>query len=323
MFRKLYAKLHDGIQVDLDPIARKLYSAEVISLEIRNKATQVSLVLENRASTLLNAIEERIRISRSVFWEFLKILEVYRKNLATELREEFEKFKNKPEQSDGVSEDPDLSMPARLGESDGNEVLRRIVSCTDAVADVRECAHVYASEVQGDYYRKYAKLKQEYAKTSGYYKQELEHRDQKCKEFEQELELTRKELEQCKSDHKKETEHLKGQINRFTLPVTSKTRLEPGDLGVLKVHLRDVAPCWVEIADQLGMQSEVDMIRRSPDNTKPYDFLRNLLFIWLNRDPIPSLEKLCQALRADPAIVGGSRIARELEEEFQSRTGYT
>jgi len=268
VFQKLCAKLHDGIQMDLNPIAMKLYSAGVISLEIRNKATQVSLDLENRASTLLKAIEERIRISRNVFWEFLEILEFYRENLATEFREEFEKFKNKPEQCDGVSEDPDLpvpteparerkeasssyvlsitasngtaltgqcipqpdtslnrdlmeqgplletgtmsptlfvgsnslkSWPALLGESDGNEESSRIKIFTDSAA-----AAVDASEVQGEYYRKYTKLKQEYAKTSKYYKQQLERRDQKCKEFEKELELTRKELEQCKSDHEKE-----------------------------------------------------------------------------------------------------------------------
>ena len=293
VFRKLYAKLKDGIQSDLDAFAVDLYSQELITKETRDSATNHEVSSGRRAITLFNAIEEKIMISGSVFWKFLEILEVYRKNLATELREEFEKFKNKPEQCDGVSEDPDLSVPidpvqerkeasssyvpsitvsngtaltgqcipqpataltgqcipqpyisshrdlkeqvplresgkssalfidsvgvkswsAQLGESDGNEESR-IVSYTDAVTDtvaahaaVRERVHVVnASEVQGNYHRSHTKMKQEYAKTGEYYKQQLERRDQECNELERELELTRKELEQCKTVHKKETE---------------------------------------------------------------------------------------------------------------------
>jgi len=111
------------------------------------------------------------------------------------------------------------SWSAQLGESDGNEESR-IVSYTDAVTDtgaahaaVRERVHVVnASEVQGNYHRSHTKMKQEYAKTGEYYKQQLERRDQECNELERELELTRKELEQCKSAHQKETEHLESQI---------------------------------------------------------------------------------------------------------------
>jgi len=287
VFRKLYPKLMEGIKSDLDVFAVDLYSQELITKETRDSATNHEVSSGRRAITLLNAIEEKIMISGSVFWKFLEILEVYRKNLATELKKEFEKFKNKPEQCDGVSEGPDLSVPidpvqerkeassryvpsitvsngtaltgqcipqpdisshrdlkeqvplresgkssalfidsvgvkswsAQLGESDGNEESR-IVSFTDAVTDtvaahaaVHGHVHVVnASEVQGDYHKSYTKMKQEYAKTGEYYKQQLEHTDQKCNEFERELELTRKELEQCKVVHKKETEHLKGQI---------------------------------------------------------------------------------------------------------------
>ena len=294
VFRKLYAKLQHGIQSDLNAFAVDLYSKELITEGTRNNATHQLVDSGSRAIALLNAIEEKITISEGVFWEFLEILEIYRKNLAAELREEFEKFKNKPEQCDGVSEDPDLSvpiepvqerkeassgyvpsitvsngtaltghcspqadtgshrdlteqvtlhetdaasvlsvgvkplpaqlgeslpaqlgesLPAQLGESDGNEESTRIGKFTGAVvAAMREYAYVYVSEVQGDYHKRRTKMKQEYAKMDEYYKQQLEHTDQKCDELERELELTRRELEQCKTVHKKETEHLTGQI---------------------------------------------------------------------------------------------------------------
>lgn len=110
VFRKLYAKLHDGIQVDPNPFAVKLYSAELISFEIRNKATQESVAPENRASTLLSAVEIRIKSNESEFWKFLEVLEVYREDLAVELKRECEKFKKKSQQCD---DDTDLTVPVR------------------------------------------------------------------------------------------------------------------------------------------------------------------------------------------------------------------
>jgi len=77
-----------------------------------------------------------------------------------------------------------------------------------------------------------------------------------------------------------------------------------------------VAPYWVELADQLGMTSDVSTIRGTPDNVTPSLFLRDLLFRWLNKGH-PTLEKLCQALRSDDAIIGGAQVAIELEEEFK------
>lgn len=99
------------------------------------------------------------------------------------------------------------------------------------------------------------------------------------------------------------------------------TQLKPGDLGVLKVLVQDVAAYWVNIADQLGLQSQVDTIRRSPDNVTPEDFLRNLLNIWLHQDRLPTLEELCRALKSDNAIIGGAGVAKRLEEEFKYRQG--
>ena len=100
------------------------------------------------------------------------------------------------------------------------------------------------------------------------------------------------------------------------------TQLSDGDLGKLKVLLNHLAGYWKSIADQLGMTSQVANIRRNPDNVNPSDFLADLLNRWLNRkNPLPTLEALCQALSADTEIIGGANVASKLEETFKSRRG--
>ena len=70
------------------------------------------------------------------------------------------------------------------------------------------------------------------------------------------------------------------------------------------------------------MTSQVAVIRSSTD-TGPSAFLRELLFRWLSREhPSPTLEALCQALRADNEIVGGANVAKNLEEAFQGCEKY-
>ena len=79
-----------------------------------------------------------------------------------------------------------------------------------------------------------------------------------------------------------------------------------------------MSPYWIPIADQLGMTSQVAVVRSSPDNTGPSAFLRELLFRWLSREhPSPTLEALCQALRGDDEIIVGANVAKKLEEAFQ------
>ena len=103
----------------------------------------------------------------------------------------------------------------------------------------------------------------------------------------------------------------------FAISLT-ETQLKLDDLGTLKRVLQPLSPYWISIADQLGMTSQVAVIRRSPDNTSPSAFLRDLLFRWLSREhPSPTLEALCQALRGDDEIVGGANVAKNLEEVFQ------
>ena len=100
------------------------------------------------------------------------------------------------------------------------------------------------------------------------------------------------------------------------------TLLKPDDLKDLKVLLQDVAGYWVAIADQLGMRSQVNNIRRSPDNIVPSDFLRDLLNRWINQEnSSPTLEALCRALCDDPEIIGGAGVARKLKEKFQRQRG--
>jgi len=91
----------------------------------------------------------------------------------------------------------------------------------------------------------------------------------------------------------------------FTILLT-ETQLKIDDLGNLKRVLQPVSAFWVPIADQLGMTSQVAVIRGTPDNTSPSDFMRDLLNRWLSREhPSPTLKALCQALRGDDEIIGG------------------
>ena len=326
IFRKFYAKLYVGIQMDLNPFAVNLYSAELISSEIRDNVILMSVAPESRASTLLNAIETGIKNSESVFWKFLEILEVFQKDLAAKLKAEGEKFQKTSEQYYGtdlpgsvpkfiekegvinsrvhygpqpspgeisgkaspslcgagsptqlhesddnkrvvVSTDfannsrgltmhygpqpgpgetsqkasPSLSggLPKQLlpncHESDGNKESRKYKNLALAMATAfiifasaggaQQCAYLYIPKVQVGYDAKASTLAtaaQECAAVyvselrkycdDHYYRKQLEFSESKCKAFEKEPELTRKELEQCKSAHQKETEHLESQI---------------------------------------------------------------------------------------------------------------
>ena len=89
-------------------------------------------------------------------------------------------------------------------------------------------------------------------------------------------------------------------------------------MGVLKRLIQPVAAHWVALADQLGMTSLVATIRSTPYNIRPPDFLRDLLHRWLIKGH-PTLEELCQALREDDEIIGGSGVADKLEERFQGQ----
>ena len=84
--------------------------------------------------------------------------------------------------------------------------------------------------------------------------------------------------------------------------------------------LNPVAAHWVAIADQLEI-AEVDIIKQTPGYTVESG-LRDLLHRWLLQEcPPPTLEDLCQALKADDAIIGGATVAKNLEDKFQGQSG--
>ena len=104
--------------------------------------------------------------------------------------------------------------------------------------------------------------------------------------------------------------------------ILTETKLKVDDLGSLERFLQPVSPYWVSIADQLGMTTEVDIIRGTPTNLCPPDFMRDVLRRWLSRQhPSPNLETLCQALRGYSEIIGGEIVASKLEKELQSHRG--
>ena len=98
-------------------------------------------------------------------------------------------------------------------------------------------------------------------------------------------------------------------------------QLKTSDLGVLKQLLHPVSAFWVAIADQLEMGLYVPAIRATPSNTNPSEFLRELLFRWINHGH-STLKVLCQGLRDDPDIIGGAEVANELEKKFQNRRDF-
>ena len=94
------------------------------------------------------------------------------------------------------------------------------------------------------------------------------------------------------------------------------TPLTLNNLGRLKVLLDPVAGYWQALADQLEMTGVVPTIENTSNNNTPAKCLRDLLNRWLNREQ-PTVETLCQALRADEEIIGGAGVAKKLEEEFK------
>ena len=79
--------------------------------------------------------------------------------------------------------------------------------------------------------------------------------------------------------------------------------------------------CFCLLGDQLGMGSHIPVIQGTSSSTNPPEFLRDLLFRWIDQGH-STLEILCQGLRDDPEIIGGVEVAIMLEKEFQNRRGF-
>ena len=85
-----------------------------------------------------------------------------------------------------------------------------------------------------------------------------------------------------------------------------------------------MASRWKAFGLQLGLLSgDLDTIAATPllIPGAPAAFLQEVLTRWMNRaPPLPTLSKLCDALRSH--AVNQSRIALELEQDYQTqRTG--
>ena len=99
---------------------------------------------------------------------------------------------------------------------------------------------------------------------------------------------------------------------------------DPDDLPFLMNHLQPVAGHWRSFGLQLGLlPGDLKAIAATslliPGG--PAAFLEAVLTRWMNRaPPLPTLSKLCDALRS--RAVDQSRIALELEQQYQTwRTG--
>ena len=89
-------------------------------------------------------------------------------------------------------------------------------------------------------------------------------------------------------------------------------------------HLQPVASHWRPFGLQLGLlPGDLDTIAGTPLLIPggPAAYLEAVLTRWMNRaPPLPTLSKLCDALRS--CAVDQSRIALELEQQYQTlRTG--
>ena len=95
-------------------------------------------------------------------------------------------------------------------------------------------------------------------------------------------------------------------------------------------HLKPIANQWRAVGLQLGLlYGELGVIQDTGDLKAiaatpllipggPVAYLREVLTRWLDRaPPFPTLTKLCDALRS--RAVGQSRIALELEQQYQTR----
>ena len=96
---------------------------------------------------------------------------------------------------------------------------------------------------------------------------------------------------------------------------------DPDDLAFFMNHLQPMASHWRHFGLQLGLlPGDLDNIAATPLFILggPTAYLEEVLKRWMNRaPPLPTLKKLCDALRSP--TVDQSRIALELEQQYQRR----
>ena len=74
IFRDEYASLHEGIQPELDKLVPKAYSAGLIGSATEEAATLITWTTNQKANSLLKAIDSRIKTDSRAFYVFLKVL---------------------------------------------------------------------------------------------------------------------------------------------------------------------------------------------------------------------------------------------------------
>ena len=74
IFRDEYAFLHEGIQAELDKIVPKAYSAGLIGSATEDAATLITWTSDQKANSLLKAIDSRIKTESRAFYDFLEVL---------------------------------------------------------------------------------------------------------------------------------------------------------------------------------------------------------------------------------------------------------
>ena len=99
---------------------------------------------------------------------------------------------------------------------------------------------------------------------------------------------------------------------------------DPDDLAFLMNHFQPMASHWKAFGLQLGLlPGDLDTIAATPLHIPggPAAYLEVVLTRWMNHaPPLPTLSKLCDALRS--RAVDQSKIAFELEQDYQTqRTG--
>ena len=74
IFRDEYASLHEGIKPELDKLVPKAYSAGLIRSATEDAATLITWTSDQKANSLLKAIDSRIKTESRVFYDFLEVL---------------------------------------------------------------------------------------------------------------------------------------------------------------------------------------------------------------------------------------------------------
>ena len=74
IFRDEYASLHEGIQPELNKLVLRAYSAGLIGSATKKAATLITWTTNQKANSLLEDIDSRIKTDSRAFYDFLKVL---------------------------------------------------------------------------------------------------------------------------------------------------------------------------------------------------------------------------------------------------------